>query len=279
MELDAKKFRISPGEKLVLDESDHEGTKNLDHDKKDALKKIKKLKRQLEDLQEKLYASHNHKVLIILQAMDTAGKDSTIRLVFEGVNPEGVRVVNFRTPSQEEADHDFLWRIHQQVPKNGEIVIFNRSHYEAVLVVRVHELVEKEIWKKRYQQINDFERMLCAEGTTILKFYLNISHEEQEKRLKDREKDPAKEWKYSKGDVRESKLWEEYMKAYEEMLEKTSNDYAPWYCVPSNHKWVRDLVVSSVIVQSLEKLHLEYPKIVEKTDTPPPKNPKDLTNT
>ena len=209
-------------------------------------------------------------MLIVLQAMDTAGKDSTIRLVFEGVNPQGVRVTNFKTPSQEESDHDFLWRIHQQVPKNGEIVIFNRSHYEAVLVVRVHELVGQEIWRNRYHQINDFERMLSAEGMTILKFYLNISQEEQEKRLKDREKETRKEWKYSDNDIQESRFWPEYMQAYEEVLAKTSTDWAPWYVVPSNHKWLRDLMVSTVIVRSLEKLHLQYPKLDEKMDPSSP---------
>jgi PPK2 family polyphosphate:nucleotide phosphotransferase len=270
LELDLKKLRVAPGEKLGLDKTDHDGTTSFEGDKKDALKKIEKLKLRLEELQEKLYASHNHKVLIVLQAMDTAGKDSTIRLVFQGVNPQGVRVANFKTPSQDEADHDFLWRIHQQVPKNGEIVIFNRSHYEAVLIVRVHKLVKEEIWRNRYQQINDFERMLSAEGTTILKFYLNISHEEQEKRLKAREEDSNKEWKFSVNDVQESKLWPEYMKAYEDMLAKTSTDWAPWYVVPSNHKWLRDLIVSTVIVHSLEKLHLEYPNLDEKKDTSSP---------
>ncbi len=150
-------------------------------------------------------------------------------------------------------------------------MIFNRSHYEAVLVARVHKLVQEEVWKNRYQQINDFERMLSAEGMTILKFYLNISQEEQEKRLKDREKDPTKEWKYSASDIHESKLWQEYMKAYEDVLAKTSTDWAPWYLVPSNHKWLRDLVVSSAIVHSVEKLHLEYPKLDEKTDASSPK--------
>jgi PPK2 family polyphosphate:nucleotide phosphotransferase len=261
LDVNVNKYRVAPGEKSHLENIDPDGTSNFRENKKDALKEIKKLKLRLEALQEKLYASHKHKMLIVLQAMDTAGKDSTIRLVFQGVNPQGVRVANFKTPSQEELDHDFLWRVHQQVPRNGEIVIFNRSHYEGILVVRVHKLVPEEMWKHRYQEINDFERMLSEESTTIVKFYLNISEDEQKKRLEDRLKDPTKEWKFSSNDLPERELWPEYMKAYEEVFEKTSTEWAPWYIVPSNHKWLRDLIVSTVIVNSLEKLDLSYPKM------------------
>ena len=260
-----KKFRVAQEEKVKLDKSDPDSTSYFDGSKKDALRKIDKLKLRLEALQEKLYASHKHKVLIVLQGMDTAGKDSTIRLVFQGVNPQGVRVANFKVPSQEELDHDFLWRVHKQVPSSGEIVIFNRSHYEGVLVVRVHNLVPEEVWQHRYQEINDFERMLSEEGTCIMKFYLNISEDEQKRRLEDRLKDPTKEWKFSINDLPERGHWPEYMNAYEEVFQKTSAGWAPWYIVPANHKWLRDLIISSVIVNTLEKLDLSYPKLDRKT--------------
>jgi len=265
LDIDVKKFRVDPKVKIQQDNIDPDGTSNFDGGKKDALKEIDKIKVRLENLQEKLYASHKYKILIVLQGMDTAGKDSTIRLVFAGVNPQGVRVASFKTPSQEEHDHDFLWRIHKQVPGDGEIVIFNRSHYEDVLAVRVHKLVPKEVWQHRYQEINDFERMLSEEGTSIIKFYLHISEDEQKKRLEDRLKDSTKEWKFSSNDLPERGYWPEYMKAYEDVLEKTSTGWAPWYIVPANHKWLRDLIVSTVIVNTLDKLDLSYPKLDRKT--------------
>ncbi|MGI0090505.1 MAG: polyphosphate kinase 2 family protein [Nitrososphaerales archaeon] len=247
--------------KVRLDDWDPDDTSSFDGDKKDALEKIDRLKKGLEALQERLYAERKHKVLLVLQAMDTGGKDSTIRLVFEGVNPQGVRVVSFGVPTQEEKDHDFLWRIHKRVPRNGEIVIFNRSHYEGVLVERVHKLVPERVWMQRYKEINDFERMLSDEGTLIVKFYLHISKGEQEERLEDRLKDPTKEWKFSPNDLPDRKLWKEYMKAYEDALEKTSTGWAPWYVVPANHKWFRDLIVASAIVNHLERLRMQYPKL------------------
>jgi len=213
----------------------------------------------MEELQELLYAEHKHKVLIVLQAMDTGGKDGTIRRVFDGVNPQGVRVAGFRVPTPEELDHDFLWRVHTQVPGNGEIVIFNRSHYEGVLVSRVHKLVPEKVWKARYQEINDFERSLYDEGTTILKFYLHIDKDEQKKRLQARLDDPTKRWKFSTHDLPERKFWSEYMKAYQDALEKTSTKWAPWYVVPANHNWFRDVIISTVIVRTLEELDMHYP--------------------
>ena len=185
--------------------------------------------------------------------MDTSGKDGTIRHVFEGVNPQGVRVAGFKVPTPEEMDHDYLWRVHQQTPGKGEIVIFNRSHYEDVLVVRVHQLVPEQVWRKRFDQINAFEQQLSEEGTIILKFFLNIDLDEQKQRLLDRLDDPTKHWKFNPGDLKERALWKDYQAAYEDVLEKTSKPWAPWYVVPANKKWYRDLVISSVLVETLKK--------------------------
>ncbi len=208
-----------------------------------------------------LYAEHKHKVLVVLQAMDTGGKDGVIHRVFQGVNPQGVQVAHFREPTPEELDHGFLWREHQPVPGRGELVIFNRSHYEGVLVERVHKLVTDEVWHRRYRQINDFERLLAEEDTTVLKFYLHISKDEQKKRLQQRLDDPSKNWKFSNEDLPERKLWGEYMKVYEDALNKTSTEWAPWLIIPANHKWFRDLVVSRIIVKAMEKLDMHYPKM------------------
>jgi PPK2 family polyphosphate:nucleotide phosphotransferase len=191
--------------------------------------------------------------------MDTSGKDGVIRHVFEGVNPQGVRVASFKVPTQEELDHDYLWRVHRQTPGRGEIVIFNRSHYEDVLVVRVHELVPEKQWSRRYQQINDFERLLVEEGTTILKFFLHIDKDEQKERFQARLDDPEKHWKFNVGDLKERQLWDAYMHAYEDVLSRTSQEDAPWYIVPSNKKWYRNLVIANVLVETLEKLEMSYP--------------------
>jgi PPK2 family polyphosphate:nucleotide phosphotransferase len=243
-----------------LDEWDSADTSGFDGKEKDAQEESKRLTKKLEHLQGMVYAEHKHKILVVLQAMDTGGKDGTIRRVFEGVNPQGVRVASFKIPTPEEHDHDFLWRVHNQVPGSGEMVIFNRSHYEGVLVERVHKLVPPDVWKDRYREINEFERTLSEEGTTVLKFYLHISKDEQKKRLQDRLDDPSKRWKFSANDIPEREFWSEYMKAYEEALEKTSTHWAPWYIVPSNHNWFRDLIVSTVIVRTLEKMHMRYPQ-------------------
>jgi PPK2 family polyphosphate:nucleotide phosphotransferase len=205
-------------------------------------------------------------VLVVLQALDTGGKDGVIRRVFDGVNPQGVRVASFKVPTEEELDHDYLWRVHKAVPGRGEMVIFNRSHYEDVLVVRVHNIVPPEVWKKRYEQINAFERHLAENGTTILKFYLHIDPEEQKERLQARLDDPTKRWKFRLGDLEERKLWNDYTEAYEEALSKTSTEHAPWYIVPANRKWYRDLVISSVLVETLKNLDMTYPEPEENLD-------------
>ncbi len=254
-----KSFRLNPGHKVSIKELDpsmHEGFEK----KEDALPAVQDFVKQLGDLQELLYAEHRHKVLVVLQAMDTGGKDGTVRKVFEGVNPQGVRVASFKVPTPIESDHDYLWRVHQQVPGKGELVIFNRSHYEDVLVVRVHNLVPRDVWEARYEQINNFEKMLSEEGMLILKFFLNISKDEQKERLRARLEDDTKLWKYNPGDLQERALWDDYMQAYEDVLNKTTTDYAPWYAVPADHKWYRDWAVAGSIVDALKDLKMQYPR-------------------
>ena len=214
---------------------------------------------KLQDLQELLYAEQKHRILVVLQATDTAGKDSTIRQVFGPLNPQGVKVTSFKKPTEEELAHDYLWRVHPHVPGNGEIAVFNRSHYEDVLVVRVHNYVPEKVWKQRYDQITDFEKYLANTGTTILKFFLNISMDEQAKRLQERLNDPTKHWKFKVGDLAERKLWDEYQHAYEDAMEKTSTSIAPWFIIPANHKWVRNYVISEILVDALEGLKMQYP--------------------
>jgi PPK2 family polyphosphate:nucleotide phosphotransferase len=229
--------------------------------KEEGKRRLKALSARLEELQEVLYAGQAHRLLVVLQGMDTSGKDGTIRHVFQGVDPLGVKVAAFKKPTEEERRHDFLWRIEKQVPGPGEIVLFNRSHYEDVLVVRVHNLVSKEECQKRYVAINDFERQLAESGTTILKFFLHIDLDEQKERLQDRLDDPRKQWKFNPGDLAERKLWPAYMEAYEDVLNRTSTPQAPWYVVPANRNWYRNLMVSSVIVETLERLGLRHPRL------------------
>lgn len=262
-----KKYRVKPDDKIKLKDWDPNECDLFKEGKKEGQKELLDLNLKLESLQEMLYAERRHKVLVVLQGMDTSGKDGTIRHVFEGVNPQGVRVASFKVPTQEELDHDYLWRVHKQTPGKGEIVIFNRSHYEDVLVVRVHNLAPKEVWSKRYEQINRFERMLSDEGTLILKFFLHIDLEEQKQRLLERLDDPAKNWKFSSGDLKERKLWADYQSAYEDVLNKTSTDWAPWYIVPANRKWYRNLVIASVMIDALKGLNMQLPKAEEDLDT------------
>jgi PPK2 family polyphosphate:nucleotide phosphotransferase len=262
-------YRVREGEKVNLAKRSPDDTSGFSGSEADALEESKRLSLKLEKLQEVLYAEHKQKVLIVLQAMDTGGKDGTIKKVFEGVNPQGVRVAHFRTPTPEESDHDFLWRVHQQAPGSGEMVIFNRSHYEGVLIERVHGLVPRRTWVRRYKEIEHFERLLHEDRTTIMKFFLHIDKEEQKKRLEERVADPSKQWKLSLSDLQERKYWTQYMKAYEEALARTSKDSSPWYVIPANKKWFRDVLVSSIIVQTLEKLGMSYPR--------PSVDPKSVT--
>jgi len=252
------RYRVRPGTQVDLSAWDPSETAAFDGDKDDGKDALKDLNERLEELQELLWAEHKQRVLIVLQAMDAGGKDGTIRHVFEGVNPQGVRVANFKVPTRKEMAHDYLWRIHRQVPGDGEIVIFNRSHYEDVLVVRVDELVPPEVWGRRYRHINDFERMLTDEGTTIVKFYLHIDLEEQKERFEDRLDE--KPWKFSFGDLEKRKQWADYAAAYQDVLAETSTQWAPWYVVPANRKWYRNLVIGSVLVETLEGLDMALPE-------------------
>jgi len=254
------RYRVKPGTRVDLSEHDPRDKSAFDGGKTKGKEATLDLNHHLEDLQELLYAEHKHKVLVVLQGLDASGKDSVIRHVFDGVNPQGVRVANFRVPTQRELDHDYLWRIHQQTPGRGEIVLFNRSHYEDVLVVRVHELVPPVVWKKRFAHIRAFERMLFEEGTTILKFFLHISPEEQKERFQDRLDTPHKHWKFRRGDLDERKLWPAYTQAYEDVLSKTSTRWAPWYIVPSDREWYRNLVVATILVETLNGLKMDYPE-------------------
>jgi PPK2 family polyphosphate:nucleotide phosphotransferase len=253
------RFLVPTGSSVDLDTWKPNDTSAFSGGKEAAAERLAQITSNLEELQERLYAEHKHRLLVILQGVDCAGKDGTIRHVFEGVNPQGVRVANFKVPSSVESDHDYLWRIHRQCPARGEIVIFNRSHYEDVLVVRVHSLVSPDVWGRRFDQINDFERMLAEEGVSILKFFLHIDRDEQKKRLQERLDEPKKRWKFSLADTEERKLWDSYRKAYEEALSRTSTDHAPWRIVPANHPWFRNLYVAETIVDTLEGLKMKYP--------------------
>ena len=253
------KYLVKPSVSVDLNQWDPDDNSLFPVRKKEGKKALLELNVELERLQELLYAEGKHKILIVLQAMDTGGKDGTIRHVFEGVNPQGVKVAGFKVPTPKELAHDYLWRVHKHTPGKGEIVIFNRSHYEDVLVVRVHNLVPKEVWSRRYEHIRAFEKTLAEEGTTILKFYLHISRDEQKERLQARLDEPHKNWKFSKGDLAERALWDDYQAAYEETLSKTSTEYAPWYIIPANRKWYRNLVISTIIINKLNSLNMSYP--------------------
>jgi len=254
-------YRVTPGTTLRLADIDPGDTTGID--KATGKAETRDLNRRLEALQELLYAEGKHKVLIVLQAMDAAGKDGTIRHVFDRVNPQGVKVASFKKPTSKEIAHDYLWRIHQHTPGTGEITIFNRSHYEDVLIVRVLGLVPEERWSRRYAHIRAFEQQLADEGTTVLKFYLHISKEEQRRRLQARLDDPRKHWKFDVGDLDQRRRWDDYMAAYQAALSETSTHQAPWYVVPAEHKWYRNLVISRILVSTLEGLDMAYP---EQTD-------------
>lgn len=218
------------------------------------------LRDELIELQERLYAEEKQKLLIVLQAMDAGGKDGTIRNVFRGVNPQGVRVTSFKVPTPEERAHDFLWRIHKAAPATGMIGVFNRSHYEDVLVVRVHNLAPESVWRPRYEHINHFEKLLTDSRTTLLKFYLHISPEEQKERFQARLEDPGKQWKFSLEDVEKRKLWDDYMTAYEEMLNRCTTSWAPWHVIPADQKWYRNLAIARTLVHTLKQLNPQFPK-------------------
>ena len=256
--MNTDRYRVKPGTNVTLARCDPADDGGLD--KAEGKKLLERRRLELERLQEMLYVDGRHKLLVVLQAIDAGGKDGTIRAVFEGVNPQGVTVASFKRPTDDELAHDYLWRAHQQVPRSGMITIFNRSHYEDVLVVRVHGLVPEERWAKRYGHIKAFEQMLVDEGTTVRKFLLHISKDEQRARQQERIDDPRKQWKFSKDDLAEREHWDEYQAAFEAMLTKTSTKNAPWYIVPANRNWYRNLIVTSVLSETLNGLGLRYPE-------------------
>jgi PPK2 family polyphosphate:nucleotide phosphotransferase len=252
-------YRVKPGARVKLSAVDAEDGSLFDGDKQAGEKYHLELNAKLEELQELLYADARHKVLVVLQGMDTSGKDGTIRHIFDRTNPLGVKVASFKKPTPIELAHDYLWRVHAETPASGEIVIFNRSHYEDVLVVRVDGLVPEERWRKRYRHIRDFEQQLVDEGTTVLKFFLHISKDEQRERLQERLDDPEKHWKFDKNDLAVRAKWDAYQEAYEDALSETSTEVAPWYIVPANKKWYRNLVISTILVDTLKGLNLRPP--------------------
>ncbi|MGH6666103.1 MAG: polyphosphate kinase 2 family protein [Pseudolabrys sp.] len=268
----AKRFRIDRPDKFRLADHDPAESYGLSVDKKEAKAMLAEGIERLSELQQQLYADDRWSVLIVLQAMDAAGKDSIIKHVMTGLNPQGVEVHPFKQPSAEEMDHDFLWRAAKRLPARGRIGIFNRSHYEDVLVVRVHPdllhskrlpdaVVGKDIWQQRFEDIRAFERHLARNGTLVLKFFLNVSKEEQRKRFFDRIDEPGKRWKFSMNDVSERKLWPKYMAAFEDMIRNTSTPEAPWFVVPADHKWFTRIVVAAALAQALDGLKLAYPKV------------------
>jgi PPK2 family polyphosphate:nucleotide phosphotransferase len=251
-------YLVEPGKNLKLSRRSTDDTGDF-KGKADAAGPTRKNLDKLDELQELLYAEAKHAVLVVFQAMDAGGKDGAIEHVFSGVNPQGCSVTSFKAPTHLEADHDFLWRHHDAAPRRGMIGIHNRSHYEAVLIERVHQLVPKQVWQGRYDRINEFERQLAGEGTTILKFYLHISKDEQKRRLERRLKDPHKNWKFNPADLKERDRWNDYQSAYQDALEKCSTAHAPWFVVPADNKWFRNWVVSDVIVRTLASLKMKYP--------------------
>jgi PPK2 family polyphosphate:nucleotide phosphotransferase len=254
----AQSFLVPPEAPVRLEAYDPGYTGDFRH-KDETKDELERNTKRLRDLQRVLWAEGKHALLIVLQALDAGGKDGTIRHVFRGVNPQGCQVTSFKVPTDEELAHDFLWRIHKAAPRRGYIGVFNRSHYEDVLVVRVHNLVPEAVWRPRYEQINQFEKLLADTGTTILKFFLYISKEEQKERFEARLRDQGKNWKFSMGDVKERGYWDDYMRAYEEALSRCSTPWAPWYVIPADHKWYRNLVISRILVETLEKLEMRYP--------------------
>lgn len=255
----SQRFKVEPGRKVTLTKWAPDDTAGLP-DKKAAGRRMKQNLKRLSELQYLLYAENQRSVLIVLQAMDAGGKDGTIRHVMGPLNPQSCKVISFKTPNEEELAHDFLWRVHRVAPRKGEIRIFNRSHYEDVLIVRVHNLVPKSVWSRRYDQINAFERILAENDTHILKFYLHISKDEQYERLKARLEDPAKHWKASQADFDERKYWPDYTRAYEEALSRCSTDHAPWFIIPADKKWFRNFAISQILVEHLSKLRMKFPK-------------------
>ena len=251
---------MKPGHKVRLKDVDT-NARGAYKAKDDTRERLETLLKRRDALQERLYAEGKQSLLIVFQAMDTGGKDGAIKRLLEGLNPAGIRVASFKAPSRTEMAHDFLWRIHAETPEKGFIGVWNRSHYEDVLIARVHELVPEKVWRARYRQINDFEEMLAETGTTVVKFYLHISPDEQKNRLEARLADPDKHWKFNVADLAERKLWDNYQAAYEDAINECSTEFAPWNIVPANHKWARDIAIAERVNAVLETMNPHYPEI------------------
>lgn len=257
-----ERYLVKPGGKVDLAKIDSDERALFQNGGKDESNKaFDKLQDELQTLQKVLYAQNKHRILLVLQAMDTGGKDGCVKHVFSRIDPQGIHVRSFKKPTEEELARDFLWRVHNKVPRNGEMVIFNRSHYEDVIAVRVKKLFPDKVWKQRYQHIIDFERMLAEEGTTIVKIYLHISKDEQKRRIVSRLQNPDKHWKFHPDDLQDRALWNDFMRTYEDLLSKTSSEHAPWYVVPANRKWYRNLCVARIMVDTMKRLKMELPKI------------------
>ena len=256
----AKAYRIKGGGKVSLKAIDPGGTDLCPDGSKGTTQDLfDSLRDEIQRLQKVLYAENKHRVLVILQAMDTGGKDGCVKHVFSRVDPQGIFVKAFKKPTPDDLAHDFLWRIHPHVPGNGQIMIFNRSHYEDIIAVRVKKLFEDAVWKRRYRHVVDFERMLADEGTTILKIYLHISKEEQKRRLESRLVNPAKHWKFNPDDLADRARWDDFMRAYEDLIERTSTDEAPWFVIPADKKWYRNLCVARLFADTLKGLDMKFP--------------------
>ena len=260
-----KTHRLCPKSRIKLSEISTRG-KDFHDDRRQAEKQFHELREELIALQDCLYAEGRQSLLVVLQAMDAGGKDGTIRHCTKGVNPQGVRVASFKKPSSKELSHDFLWRIHRQTPARGMIGIFNRSHYEDVLVVRVHNYVPESVWRPRYKRINQFEEHLAEEGTKIVKIFLHISKEEQKERFQDRLDEPDKHWKFDKDDLNKRELWDDYQLAFQDMLNNCTTDHAPWYVIPGDQKWYRNLAIMQILVDTLKEMNLQYPESDDLSD-------------
>ncbi|MEM8862157.1 MAG: polyphosphate kinase 2 family protein [Chloroflexota bacterium] len=256
-------YRVEPGEKIELARISTKAADHYNEPRKTAEDEFKDLRKELMDLQFRLYAEGKQKLLVVLQALDAGGKDSTIRKVFRGVNPQGVQVASFKAPTKEELAHDYLWRIHQHVPAAGMIGVFNRSHYEDVLIVRVQDIVPEAVWSRRFDHINQFEKLLADTGTRIIKIYLHISKDEQKERLQARLDDPTRNWKFESGDLKQRAKWDDYWEAFEDVFAKCSTDDAPWYIIPADNKWYRNLAVSRILVHTLREMDPQYPPAEE----------------
>jgi PPK2 family polyphosphate:nucleotide phosphotransferase len=257
-----EKYLVKPGSKVDLRKIDADDRHLYDNGgKEESLGSFDILQDELQYLQKLLFAQNKHRILVVMQAMDTGGKDGCIKHVFSRIDPQGIHVRSFKKPNEEELARDFLWRVHDKVPRNGQFVIFNRSHYEDIIAVKVKKLFPEKVWKQRFRHVVDFERMLAEEGTTIVKIYLHISRDEQKERLESRLANPDKHWKFNPDDLKDRALWPDFMETYEEVLSKTSTEHAPWYVVPANRKWYRNLVVARIMVDTMKRLDMTFPEI------------------